>query len=142
MTVAAIGRFWSAAVPATPTLAGCREHAEPIRLRLGLLVNVVDTKASERPRYPLAHKDGAQILAVYPAEGDGPAVAVAVLLLADNRSACSSVPAAWRSQSPSRPTVSARLRQLGRIVTVKAAAITMKCKALNRRQEEARKARA
>ena len=53
-----------------------------------LLVNIVDAEAGECPGEPFAYQDGAQILARRSANGDDAAVAVAVLLLADNRPAC------------------------------------------------------
>ena len=47
-----------------------RMHATVCRAGLFLLVDIVDAEAGERPSEPLAHKDGAQILAGHSADGD------------------------------------------------------------------------
>ena len=70
--------------PIPRRLRSVRMHAEPVGLRLGLLADIVAAVPHERPGKPLAHHDGAQILAVSSADGDRAAVAVAVLLLADD----------------------------------------------------------
>ena len=55
------------------------------QLTAGLLADIVRAVPQEGPNQSLAHHDGAQILARCSADSDNPAIAVAVLLLADDR---------------------------------------------------------
>jgi hypothetical protein len=59
-----------------------RMHSQAGGLRLGLFAYVVTAVSDERPGESLAHQGGAQILTRCSADGDDPAIAVAVLLLA------------------------------------------------------------
>ena len=92
-----------------------RMHATVGPAGLFLLVDIVDAEPGERPGQPLAHHDGAQILAGRSADGDDPAVAVAVLLLADDRSACSQCLQPGRGQAARRPSIRADLFGLGSV---------------------------
>ena len=80
-----------------------------------LLVDIVDAVPGERPSEPLAYQDGAHILARHSADSDDPAVAVAILLLADDRSACSQCLQPGRGQAAGWPSIRANLFGLGRV---------------------------
>ena len=84
-------------------------HATVGDAGLFLLVDIVDAVPDERPGQPLPYHDGAQILARRSADGDDPAVAVAVLLLADDRPACSQCLQPGRGQAACRPSIRANL---------------------------------
>jgi hypothetical protein len=79
---------------------------------LFLLADIVDAEPGERPSESLANHDGAQILARRSADGDDAAEAVAVLLLADDRAACSQCLKPGRCQASGGPSVRANLLDL------------------------------
>ncbi len=102
--------------PPLPTAAGSRGRARRVeRPSPRPPVRIVRTVPHESPGEALAHQDSAQILSSNSADGDNPAIAVAVLLLADDRAACRQCLQPGRRHSTSGPTIRAGLGGLGRV---------------------------
>jgi hypothetical protein len=101
--------------PLPRRLASVCVHPELRGPGLPLGANIVRAIAHKGPSVPLAHQDSAQILAGRSTDGDSLTVAVAVLVLADDRSARSQCLQPGRSQASRWPAIRTILLGLGRV---------------------------